>query len=129
MTHPLDRWFGAHLGRLFVAALALCLVTMVVIARADASLRCATAPVGIVSFELFARAGHGAAWAFTAAAIADSVENVPLVLMVRSGDAHAGGATLALVSATVKFALLGGGAVYLVTAATVVALRRAGRVA
>lgn len=55
MTHPLERWFGAHLGRLFMAALALCLVTMVVLARADASLRCATAPLGIVSFELAGR--------------------------------------------------------------------------
>jgi hypothetical protein len=56
--HPFERWFDASLVPLFRASLVLSLLTMAALGTVDASLRCPTAPLGIVSFEL---AGGGAA--------------------------------------------------------------------
>ncbi len=50
--HPFERWFGASLVPLFRASLVLSLLTMAPLATVDASLRCPTAPLGIVSFEI-----------------------------------------------------------------------------
>jgi hypothetical protein len=56
--HPIERWFEPSLVPLFRVSLVLSLVVMAPLAAVDASLRCPTAPLGIVSFEL---AGGGAA--------------------------------------------------------------------
>lgn len=56
--HPFERWFDASLSPLFRASLVLSLVTMGALGTVDSSLRCPTAPLGIVSFEI---AGGGAA--------------------------------------------------------------------
>lgn len=170
--HPLERWFGASLVPLFRVSLALSILTMTPLAVVDASLRCPTAPNGIVSFEL---AGGGAeellrgwtemqrrdamlvqgldylflvlystalaaaalllgrrarkakprlaalatplAWGFTLAGVCDAIENTPMTLMLRSGEANAAGAMVTLGFASAKFILLLIGIPYLLLTA------------
>lgn len=56
------------------------------------------------------------AWAFTLAAVADAIENAPMVVMLRTGVADERGAMVSLVCASLKFLLLVVGGLYLIVA-------------
>lgn len=104
MPHPLDRWLGASLGRFAVLA-------------------CAALLLGRRRRGWLATAAGPVAWAFTGAALADAIENVPLVTMLRRGVADPAGARVSLVAATIKFGLLVVGGLYLVVAGAALAAR------
>lgn len=169
--HPFERWFDASLGPLFRSSLVLSLIVMAVLGTIDAGLRCPTAPLGIVSFEIVGASGveallagwteaqhrdailvqgidylflcaystalasgalllgrramagrprlaalaRPAAWALTLSGICDAIENTPMTMMLRSGEASATGATISLVFASAKFVLLVLGIAYVLT--------------
>ena len=69
------------------------------------------------------RLGRAAAWGAVLAGAADVVENVPLILMLRSGVASPTGAAIAQASALLKFGLLLAVVAYLVCARAVARLR------
>ncbi len=181
MTHPFERWFDASLGPLFRASLVLSLVVMAVLGTVDAGLRCPSAPLGIVSFEIAGASGAGpmlagwseaqrrdaifvqgldylfllvystalasgalllgrrhasrsrglaglarpAAWALTLAGLFDAIENTPMTVMLRTGEASPTGATISLVFASAKFVLLALGIGYVLIATLALARTRA----
>jgi hypothetical protein len=55
-----------------------------------------------------------AAWAHTLAGVADAIENTPMVIALRRGETDPTGATISLVFASAKFALLALGLLYIV---------------
>lgn len=57
-----------------------------------------------------------AAWALTIAGLSDAIENTPMTIMLRTGEVSATGATISLVFASVKFALLAVGIGYVLFA-------------
>jgi hypothetical protein len=93
------------------------------------TLACAALLVGRRCAGRLRAASGPAAWAFLLAAVADAVENAPMVAMLRAGVADPRGALVSLACASAKFALLVLGGVYLLAAGGAVAvgrLRRAG---
>jgi hypothetical protein len=64
------------------------------------------------------------AWMLTAAAVFDAIENVPLILMLRSGSADPSGASISQLSAIAKFALVAIGLVYLLAGGALALFRR-----
>jgi hypothetical protein len=95
--HPLERWFDASLVPLFRVSLALSLITMAVLGTVDAGLRCPTAPLGIVSFEI---AGGGAAdllagWTEAQRRDAMLVQGLDYLFLLLYSTAFAAGALLA----------------------------------
>ncbi len=95
--HPLERFFDASLVPLFRASFLLSLLTIAPLAVVDASLRCETAPLGIVSFEI---AGVGAAdvlagWTEAQRRDAMLVQGLDYLFLLLYATALASGALLA----------------------------------
>ncbi len=97
MTHPLQRWFDAALVPLFRASLVLSLLVMGVLATLDAGLRCPSAPLGIVSFEIAGATGAGpmlAGWTEAQRRDAILVQGLDYLFLVVYSTALASGALL-----------------------------------
>jgi len=70
----------------------------------------------------FAALATPIAWMQTIAAISDAIENVPMILMLRSGMADPTGASISRIAAIIKFALVAIGLLYVLLGAALAAL-------